>query len=297
MELLQSSIEAYFNYLFLSGSTSNSSSSSSSSLETVVASSRLLNLFFRYGTCKDDLFTEDKFSRVFPALWESCLPQLFARLDHVHCITRERILNLITKIGFNNPCLIIYQVLSECRGLRKNISDSAMESLDKIRLQLQATGLDAMINDVSILINEVQRINVLWEEQWHYRLSALESDVTKRFSKLRKEFDRLKRQTDSISIERISILQKESYLTVMKPVMVSIENLCNNTIHQTGLTPHEQWFKDQFGSLIETALQTLSNPIHFESISSLWKPFKEVSMEIIQLLFRVLFVYLFNDLK
>lgn len=107
-------------------------------------------------------------------------------------------------------------------------------------------------------MKELRRITLLWDELWLATLYQHHSDVSKRFEQLELEVQKVQ---DNIwlSNEEKEVLIAEKHRIILKPIVVTLENLYSMTSIAPE-TPHEKYFQEKFGASIERVIDKLKNP-------------------------------------
>ncbi|CAH1794898.1 unnamed protein product [Owenia fusiformis] len=131
-----------------------------------------------------------------------------------------------------------------------------------------------MITEVQLLVQELRRITLLWDELWLGTLNQQHQDVTRRISQLENEVKKVMNNT-SLSKEEKSAIIREKHKTVLKPTVYTIERLREITSN-TPETGHEQWFQNSFSKTIDDAFNKLSNPNNPCNPQSSWQTFKQL---------------------
>ncbi|CAG8459304.1 17347_t:CDS:10, partial [Acaulospora colombiana] len=226
---------------------------------------RLLRLLVKHGSHIEASFMAG-FDNIDVRSWENIIPQLFSRLDHPDPFVQHYLCKLLCAIASNSPQLVVYHtvVASNSAGT----SEQNKQLLQKIAESLDNTN-GALIAEIRHVIRELQHITVLFEELWFNKISGLQLDINKRFHKIEREFERINDNLNLSSDQRIRIM-KESYDAIMKPIISSIERLCNKTV-AVASTPHEKWFLDNFGNRIHDALELLRTPRSPETYKEGWE--------------------------
>ncbi|KAB1263179.1 Serine/threonine-protein kinase SMG1 [Camelus dromedarius] len=113
-----------------------------------------------------------------------------------------------------------------------------------------------MVLQVQMLVAELRRVTVLWDELW---LGVL----------LQQHIE-----------EKIAIM-REKHTALMKPIVFALEHVRSITAAPAE-TPHEKWFQDNYGDAIENALEKLKTPSNPAKPGSSWIPFKEIMLSLQQ---------------
>ncbi|RHY96067.1 hypothetical protein DYB35_005229 [Aphanomyces astaci] len=214
--------------------------------------------------------------------WERIVPQLLSRLAHPDSNAAARVEAILLRLAAQNPHLIVYPAVVE--------STKLTEGLDSV-----------LVGQVRLLIAELRRISLLWDEAWVSLLSKLSTDVARRSHTLEKEATRVEKNAFLTGNEKRALAQRK-FVAMMKPVLLALATLAKDTIETTSQTPHEHWFAHHFGPLITSALstfqrcldpdddlalqllrpsqseptQTLSSRLANPWVQCLWSPFEDI---------------------
>ncbi|KAF0561158.1 Serine/threonine-protein kinase SMG1 [Gigaspora margarita] len=242
--------------------------------DIITATLRILRLLVKHGPLFEESFVEG-FNNTNIRLWENITPQLFSRLDHPEPFVQQQLCKLLCSIASISPQLVVYHTVAASNS--SGTSDLSKQLLKRIADSLDNSN-GTLIVEIRRVIEELQRITVLWEELWLNKISGLQLDVNRRFHKFEREFERINDNLNLSSEQRNKIL-KESYDAIMKPVILSIDRLYNCTI-AVASTQHEKWFCQTFGNRIHEALEILRTPFSWESYKSGWDLLRNVHKDL-----------------
>ena len=76
-----------------------------------------------------------------------------------------------------------------------------------------------MISEVQLLVSELRRVTLLWDELWLGTLNQHHQDVTRRLAQLENEVKKVT-SNSSLSKEERAAIVREKHATVLKPVSV-----------------------------------------------------------------------------
>eukprot|EP00833_Pecoramyces_ruminatium_P010172 jgi/Orpsp1_1/1184204/evm.model.c7180000088471.1 len=239
---------------------------------------RLLHVFENYGVYIVRVYREG-FANTPISPWEKIIPQLFARLDHPEPFVQDQICSLICRIGIISPHLIVYPTIvgistasssnnnnNDTRFLYQNIIDSLIQS-----------GSEVLVKEIQKMISELQRVTILWEETLLNKLTQLQNETDKRFSRLKKENDRVN-INNQLSKDEKEEITKNNYCTILKPVIHIIETFYNE-INVEPQNNHEKWFHENYKKMLEEAINNLKDTTN-ESFQKTWEPFNRLYKEI-----------------
>ncbi|KAJ1529376.1 hypothetical protein ONE63_006163 [Megalurothrips usitatus] len=114
------------------------------------------------------------------------------------------------------------------------------------------------ISQVQQFVLELRRITLLWDELWLGTLSQNQAEINQRVSQLNAEISRVE-QNASLSAGDKEKLISEKYRIIVKPLVFIFEQLHAIT-SVTPETPHERWFQEKHGKLIEAILHAMKEP-------------------------------------
>ncbi|XP_034180761.2 serine/threonine-protein kinase Smg1 isoform X1 [Osmia lignaria lignaria] len=114
------------------------------------------------------------------------------------------------------------------------------------------------IEQVKILVKELRRITLLWDELWLATLCQHHTEISKRFEQLEMEVQKVQDNV-WLSAEDKDKLIAEKHRIILKPIVFILENLSAMT-SVPAETPHEKNFQEKFGPSIEEAINKLNNP-------------------------------------
>ncbi|MXQ90043.1 hypothetical protein E5288_WYG014046 [Bos mutus] len=137
-----------------------------------------------------------------------------------------------------------------------------------------------MVLQVQMLVAELRRVTVLWDELWLGVLLQQHMYVLRRIQQLEDEVKRVQNNNTLRKEEKIAIM-REKHTALMKPIVFALEHVRSITAAPAE-TPHEKWFQDNYGDAIENALEKLKTPSNPAKPGSSWIPFKEIMLSLQQ---------------
>ncbi|XP_046606357.1 serine/threonine-protein kinase SMG1 isoform X1 [Neodiprion virginianus] len=114
------------------------------------------------------------------------------------------------------------------------------------------------INQVQVLVKELRRITLLWDELWLATLVQHHAEITRRFAQLEIEIRKV-RENASLPTDEKEQLIAEKHRIILKPIIFVLENLLAITSVPPE-TPHERYFQNKFGEHIDEVMKKLMNP-------------------------------------
>lgn len=284
------SANAYFKYLQLAAI------KEANDCATITATLRLLRLVVKHALELQNVL-ESGLSSTPTAPWKEIIPQLFSRLSHPESYVRTRVSELLCRVAENSPHLITFPaVVGAVSGQKKNCdkvlyekteTDSSQNDLDFIEEEEEvgtesstiayqdeqekfmdccfsqlvdclSNRIQDSIEQVKILVRELRRITLLWDELWLATLCQHHTEISKRFEQLEMEVQKVQ-DNAWLNIEEKDKLIAEKHRIILKPIVFILENLSAMT-SVPAETPHEKSFQEKFGPSIEEAISKLNNP-------------------------------------
>ncbi|CAO3636665.1 unnamed protein product [Cunninghamella blakesleeana] len=288
IEHLKNATVGYFRYLQFIGNNENSSDITDSqqkyhhnyrnnnhSSQTILSTLKLLQILVNYGDALQSIFNEyinnnDKAGIIVMIAWKHITPQLFARLNHPSSFVRNIINHWITQLVDTFPNDIVYDVMVGSSSKKTN-KDTKLILQQQANRMMQHGKSDLWIS-TKRMAEEVEKITVLWEEQWLHHLASLQFEVMTQYEQLDKELALMEHAVDNHFNDFMEI-----YTNSMKYIITSVEKLVNSTIDSSIImTPHEQWFNTTFGKLIRRAFELLIKPESRSNYRKGWDKFQQI---------------------
>ncbi|OXU25637.1 hypothetical protein TSAR_001094 [Trichomalopsis sarcophagae] len=298
------SANAYFKYLQLAKDAND--------CETITATLRLLRLVVKHASELQNVL-ESGLSTTPTGPWKEIIPQLFSRLSHPECYVRTRVSELLCRVAENSPHLITFPAvvgavscgqnksfeaaafgkesssdepcevdyfISEEGDYQQDANQGFMEACFAQLTDCLSSRIPDSVDQVKILVRELRRITLLWDELWLATLCQHHSDITKRFEQLEIEVQKVQ---DNIwlSPEEKDRLIAEKHRIILKPIIFILENLLAMTSVPVE-TPHEKYFQEKFGPCIERVIDKLKNPKNPARPSAAALPLKQLEAKLAQ---------------
>jgi serine/threonine-protein kinase SMG1 len=274
---------AYFKFLRLS---SNSEESGDSSV--VTATLRLLRLIVKHALGLQEVL-EEGLSQTPSDPWKVIIPQLFSRLNHHEPYVRRRVSELLCRVAIDSPHLIIFPTVvgaqetmdvakiteNEEKNLEQEWKDSSLtfcfnSLLDTLSMQSPKT-----VSQVQLLVRELRRISLLWDELWLLSLSQVYGENVKRFQTFDAEFQKTDKSPEKI------VLYTEKYRLLMRPVLFVLERLQEWT-SKPPETNNERNFQERFEKFIELTISDMKKPFDPSDSLAAFSKFKQLYQHIQQ---------------
>ncbi|XP_037869832.1 serine/threonine-protein kinase SMG1 isoform X2 [Bombyx mori] len=303
------SADAYFKFLQLICASDYINHSGENAV--VTATLRLLRLIVKHAMELQTVL-ESGLANTPTQPWKVIIPQLFSRLNHPETYVRKCVSDLLCRLAEDTPHLITFPAvvgaveneqselpeLNFARSLLSNDAESCEDNLDLhdaasdkvVNNELNSCFLDMVetlanqapttILQVKLLVKELQRINLLWDELCLGTLVQHHSDFTKRLAQLETEVTLVK-NNENLSAEDKEKLIKEKHRIIFEPIVFILEQLQHVTSAKPE-TPHEVAFQAKFQSLIIDVIDKLKNPTNPEKPQESWAPFKQLQIKLQQ---------------
>lgn len=287
------SANAYFKFLQLAKKDTNDCA-------TITATLRLLRLIVKHALELQNVL-ESGLSTTPTAPWKEIIPQLFSRLSHPEAYVRTRVSELLCRVVENSPHLITFPAVVGAVSKRNFDDDSENEQIefseeenehnqdvnqtfmDNCFLQL-ADCLSNRIQDsviqVKILVRELRRITLLWDELWLATLFQHHSEISKRFEQLELEVQRVQDNIWLTPVDKEKLIA-EKHRIILRPIVFILENLLSMT-SVTAETPHEKMFQEKFVPSIEKVINKMKNPKNPAKPQMVALPLKQLEAKLAQ---------------
>lgn len=131
------------------------------------------------------------------------------------------------------------------------------------------------VEQVQLLVREMKRVTLLWEELW---LSLSHSEWTKRMTAFETELrDFIENSNRNGNDENKSDLITEKYRAIVRPILFVLKRLFEITCAVKAETANELLFQKRYKSIIEETILSLEKPLSFEQVSPVgWVKFKQL---------------------
>ncbi|CAH2269319.1 jg23996 [Pararge aegeria aegeria] len=304
------SADAYFKFLQLICASDYINHSGENAV--VTATLRLLRLIVKHAMELQTVL-ESGLANTPTQPWKVIIPQLFSRLNHPETYVRKCVSDLLCRLAEDTPHLITFPAvvgaveneqnsITDLHVPRSFLSNDDADS-DDDNLELEDTTSDKVVNNelnscfldmvetlakqapktilqVKLLVKELQRINLLWDELCLGTLVQHHSEFSKRLTQLESEIVKVKNNTNLTPEEKEKLI-KEKHRIIFEPVVFVLEQL-NQITSATPETPHETAFQARFQSIIVDVIDKLKNPINPEKPQESWAPFKQLQIKLQQ---------------
>lgn len=302
------SAQSYFKYLHLSMNSDNITKSTECNTTTVTL--RLLRLIVKHALELQNVL-EEGLATTPTHPWKFIIPQLFSRLNHPESYVRRRVSELLCRVAEDAPHLITFPAvvgaleggvkfdfseitlpkdcLSQCNVPHEDAdlneiydnydsenedNKNVLQACFKSVVETLSKQASETITQVQMLVKELRRITLLWDELWLGTLAQHHSEILKRQQQLEQEIEKVNENPNLEKEEKISLIA-EKYRIIIKPIIFVLEQLIDVTSAEPE-TPHEKQFQERYSHIIKEVLGKLKNPEHPEKPQESWQPLKSL---------------------
>ena len=130
------------------------------------------------------------------------------------------------------------------------------------------------VEQVKLLVAELQRISILWDELWYGTVQQYSTEVAKRVKRMEDEAKKLERN-NTLSQDEKRALVKDKYYILFKPILYVL-NKVEAITKEPSSTPMEEWFQKKYGQFIQDMMFKLREPPEFAKPREVWKLLDEL---------------------
>ena len=124
------------------------------------------------------------------------------------------------------------------------------------------------IEQVTVLVGELRRVTLLWDELWLGTLVQHSSEVGRQVARFQEEVTRLEANA-SLNVDEKQELMVEKYSIVFRRLLHIFDQVANIT-KATPETPHEEQFQRRYGKHITTLMDRVRAPVDWEKPTEGW---------------------------
>nr|NVI76398.1 no-on-and-no-off transient C [Cucujiformia] len=135
---------------------------------------------------------------------------------------------------------------------------SSLQSSFKVMVDTLSKQDPETISQVQLLVKELRRITLLWDELWLGTLLQHHSEINKRQHQLEYEIEKVADNPNLSDEEKISLIA-EKHRIIIKPIIFVLEQLREVTSVEAE-TPHEKLFQEKFSAEIDEVVRKLKQP-------------------------------------
>lgn len=205
--------------------------------------------------------------------WKNITLQLFSRLNHQEAYVRQAIIDLLCRIGRDAPHLVIFPAVAGAnvdepqpdKDEEESTSGepSATQNGYSILLQHLSEQNQTLVTQTKLLVQELRRITVLWDELWIATLHHNFGEMKKQAEALNAQVDKIKKNENLDDEQKVRII-REHYNIHFRRILYSLETTRLMTSSSSPLgapeTPHESWFQLKFEQPIDALIGMLRSP-------------------------------------
>ncbi|GLC49196.1 hypothetical protein PLESTB_000192700 [Pleodorina starrii] len=237
---------------------------------------QVLHIVVRHAAPLERLL-EVQLAAVPPPAWAAITPQLLAQLPGASGAARRLLAQLLHTVGRAAPSLVLYPAVVEVRAADAaaaaaataaaagggDVAAAESSSVEKRHRsdgtsvdrggcssmvpELRALLLDlgrsrpGLLPGVEVLVAEMERLTVLWDERWAALLAEVEVEIARRAVSLQAEAARVADDASLTGEQRQSLLSSR-YSTLMAPAVMLLERQLRAMAATPPETPHERRF-------------------------------------------------------
>lgn len=305
--------------------TADTDTESSTACSRITATLRLLRLIVKHAHGLQDVL-EAGLAATPTTPWMVIIPQLFARLNHHEPYVRRRVSELLCRVAAASPHLIIFptvvgsnrehsgleladiSIAKSSANVETNDSKSKVEA-DGNETNVAATDVASLRNSfsalldilseqapdtvaqVQVLVRELKRVTLLWDELWLVGLAQVYAETAKRLMQFEADWRRSsekvwksagQKYNDEDDVENTAnassslALLAERYRITLRPVVFTIERLRDITTTSQPETNNERQFQRSYGRQIDDCLMALRAPFVPNSPLDAWQLFRQL---------------------
>ncbi|XP_032597282.1 serine/threonine-protein kinase Smg1 [Drosophila grimshawi] len=267
---------SYFHYLSLKGSGTQQSRFHVDDSNMVTTTLRLLRLIVKHASGLQDVLEQGlKTTPIGP--WKVIIPQLFSRLNHHEPYVRQSVCALLCRLAESRPQLVTFPAVvganrelqatpltststSTGTGSGSDSSSPATESSYASLLSALTKQSPEVVQHVQLLVKELRRVCLLWDEYWIHSLAHIYNSYVGRVHSMASEFkpDDLEGKQNRFDSWRPQLLQ-------------DLEALIRFTAREPE-TSYERNFKRRFDAPIKHTLDALRHQPYPEA----WDKLKQL---------------------
>lgn len=194
---------------------------------------------------------------------------------------RTRVSELLCRVARDAPHLIIFPaVVGAAQEQQLNFTDLTSEQQDTPSsnsalticfnslldtLSKQAT---EQVQQVQLMVRELKRITLLWEELWLSSLSQVYSECAKRIAVLENDLAKLRgEEANAKQIDETKRnLLAEKYRVMVRPILFVMERLHEATSVKAE-TANELAFQERYSTAIQETIASLKEPLNCSASS------------------------------
>lgn len=291
----EQSAAAYFKYLQLATNEvelSESTDLSDGDCSIVTATLRLLRLIVKHALGLQDVL-EEGLATTPTNPWKVIIPQLFARLNHHEPYVRRRVSELLCRVANDSPHLIIFPaVVGSDQERSMDIADISMATVDldidddddekcssnsglttcfNSLLDILSKQAAETVQQVQLLVRELKRVTLLWDELWLIALGQVYAECSKRLANFQVDLNKF---ADDYSVEKTNLLI-EKHRILMRPILFVMDRLHAITSARPE-TNNEQQFQEKYLHIIVDTIAHLKKPFNREQPNDAWQKFKNL---------------------
>lgn len=206
---------------------------------------------------------------------------------------RKRVSELLCRVARESPHLIIFpavvgaaqeqrvdinelSVATEGDRNDEHTSQSALTICFNSLLDTLSKQAAEQVSHVQLLVRELKRVTLLWEELWLSSLTQVYSECVKRMTVFENDLKRTINDPDDETSENKRALLSEKYRLIVRPILFVMERLFEVTSTKAE-TQNERAFQERYSKAIEETINALKQPLTFDQPApEAWTKFKQL---------------------
>uniref|UniRef100_A0A158R632 non-specific serine/threonine protein kinase n=1 Tax=Syphacia muris TaxID=451379 RepID=A0A158R632_9BILA len=300
-----SCVRSYFNFIAECGKNScYDAANYQGTIGTVIACLRVIQLFMKYSETLQTI-VDDEFLKTDVLVWKDILPQIFARLNHPLSSVRNSLCTLLERIAEKSPHALCYPAIVGAtksfvivpEGVSEKSDELEEEFVDaerKMKVEAERSLMydccqrlvkhlsrifPDLVANVSEFVQELQHINMLFEERWIFVLANLDHEMSRRIAQIETEKARTLSLTHISPKEQQAIIKEKSVI-MSEMVFHILEALYERTCVREVTTANERHFRDLYYTQISAAFQNFK--LSKQEPRKAWQPFKQLLVTLTQ---------------
>ncbi|KAK9805272.1 hypothetical protein WJX72_010214 [[Myrmecia] bisecta] len=213
------------------------------------------------------------------AAWGAVTPQLFAQLLHPDQAVRQLAQRLLEALEMVSPAQVLYPALVE---ERQALADGHAVGAELATIVADCRRRQpAVVQQLTLMMDEMQRLTVLQAEQWHAILAELQVDVSRRLITLQAEAARCAARAE-LDTQAKQQIMSDRYATVMAPAALTLQRHMRALQATPPQSPHEQDFQKRFLQPLRAAAEAFTAPDQHSVLrpEAAWKPLQRLASSI-----------------
>eukprot|EP01132_Coremiostelium_polycephalum_P008325 gene8325-10225_t len=239
LDYIKTAVECYFQYLDWNADGS-----------TIQVTLKILNLLVNYGTQLPECFEQSLQAMNSTKPFMSIIPQLFARLSHPEKFIQGIVINLINRIGVENPNKIVFPTIVGSLSGSGQPNHSQIQSIRKDLLKHS----EQLVLETETLVKQLEKITILWDDSWQHLLEQIQGWLIFNTKAWNDEYLQIKQKYKKSTLHQ-QLRRKNQ--AMLQPILDKLKKLAFSTILSVCNTPHEKWFLKVYFETINKVIRNM----------------------------------------